>query len=1111
MNGLRAHLDNKEFIDFVKSYDVICLTETHLKLEQNISVFSDYTIYNTDAYKLSKQGRLAGGVIVLIKLSLAMFVEQVNISIENFITIKMKRDLFNLDKDLIYVGCYLPPLESKFWHISEHGFGLEVIEKCILEIYENFPQCYIMICGDLNARTGSLNCHEDPDDFDVLTPTDDESCRRKSQDQGINSFGEQLVELCNMMDYVILNGMCDYSFDDGCTFISDSGSSVIDYFILSRPLLLMLNIKQLTIEDQLESDHLPVSLIVNCKRQSNDPKQDNFEQERVIWNDNKKDIFMQNLETPQIVDLFNQSINYLDALDVDNAIDSFVKGLTKASECMRKTIKKENLRNQWYDKECRDAKINAKKKLRAFRKNKLTEDRLEYVKERKLYKKIIKDKKKQYRQTQCAKLAASTKDSSAFWSEVRKLLSVKRTTDNININVWFDHFEQLFEQEDDNDINNFGETNDLDSNHMLNSRISEEEVKLAVKNLKSGKSGGLDGILSEMLKAGSLVAIPFLTQLFNTIFDKGQYPSQWANGIIIPIYKKGDPENPNNYRGISLLSTISKCFTAILNRRLYDWLEKENKIKENQAGFRKKYSTIDHVFTLHAIVQSQLNKKGRKLYVAFVDFKKAFDNVNHSKLLEVLYGEGVNGKFYNIIKSMYEKLMSCVRTGNQMSRSFKCTKGVRQGCVLSPTLFSVFINQLAVHISEFGKNGIQLLPGLIELFVLLFADDITLISSTPVGLQHQLNLLNQCCLSLKLEVNIDKTKIIVFRKGGFLSKFEKWTYRGVNIEVVNDYCYLGFVFTTMLSFKRGTNHLVSKGKKAAFNLFRLYQQFKEIGPDIFFKIFDSKVQSILMYSSEIWGICRIDSLERVHLLACKRFLGVPLKTPNKMVYGELGRYPLYINSSARTIKYWFKLLDMNPTRLPYQAYHMLLKLDENGKTTWVTHIRQLLAESGFYHVWLHQGVGNRNAFIKVLKIRLQDMFIQEWFTTINGKERYNIFSQIKTGFGREAYIIDIDVYCFRIALTYLRLGVLSINNNAFRYSENNLDRYCPFCRNVVEDESHFLLICPVYKTLRTRFSIGCSHSVINTLRPKSVTYNRQLSKYIFYAYQTRNSLLMNNI
>ena len=107
---------------------------------------------------------------------------------------------------------------------------------------------------------------------------------------------------------------------------------------------------------------------------------------------------------------------------------------------------------------------------------------------------------------------------------------------------------------------------------------------------------------------------------------------------------------------------------------------------------------------------------------------------------------------------------------------------------------------------------------------------------------------------------------------------------GNRLEVVNSYSYLGFNFTTMVSIKRGTNHSAIKGKKAVIQLHKVFQKYKEMTPGVFFKVFDVKIQPILLYASEVWGLNRVEHIEKIHLMACKRFLGVPTRTPNKMVY-----------------------------------------------------------------------------------------------------------------------------------------------------------------------------------------------------------------------------------
>ena len=177
--------------------------------------------------------------------------------------------------------------------------------------------------------------------------------------------------------------------------------------------------------------------------------------------------------------------------------------------------------------------------------------------------------------------------------------------------------------------------------------------------------------------------------------------------------QKGDENSPDNCRGISLLSIFSKVFTSILNKRLYTWAENEEKISKEQAGFRKGYSTTDHIFTLVSIIRKAVyGRRGGKLYVAFVDYKKAFDTVDRDKLWETLQKLQTSSKMVNIIKAMYTSVQSCVRWGWQFCEFFECSFGVKQGCLLSPLLLSLLISRVADFVRENGKHGIQLIPSL---------------------------------------------------------------------------------------------------------------------------------------------------------------------------------------------------------------------------------------------------------------------------------------------------------------------------------------------------------------------------------------------------------------
>ena len=147
--------------------------------------------------------------------------------------------------------------------------------------------------------------------------------------------------------------------------------------------------------------------------------------------------------------------------------------------------------------------------------------------------------------------------------------------------------------------------------HSFNRPISKEEVLLALRKIKQGKAAGPDSIIGEIIKhaCSSHSVLQYFIKLFNYLFDRGVYPSCWTESIVIPLYKKGDINDTNNYRGISLSNITSKLFSTIINSRLQEWVTENNITGEYQAGFKQNYSTIDHVFTLMAFVQKQFGAK----------------------------------------------------------------------------------------------------------------------------------------------------------------------------------------------------------------------------------------------------------------------------------------------------------------------------------------------------------------------------------------------------------------------------------------------------------------------------------------------------------------------
>ena len=195
-----------------------------------------------------------------------------------------------------------------------------------------------------------------------------------------------------------------------------------------------------------------------------------------------------------------------------------------------------------------------------------------------------------------------------------------------------------------------------DFNISLNCEITEEEVPKCIHKLKLNKACSSDLILNGFLKHSKTYILTAFTKLFSIVFTTGIVPGEWSQGIISPIYKnKGDRTDPDNYRGITILSCFGKLFTAVLNARLNKYLEDSNLLCEELAGFRKIYSTTDHIFNLKCLIDLY-HFRGKKLYCAFIDYKKAFDSVNRIYLWQKLLSLNADGKMFKLFTTCMYKL-----------------------------------------------------------------------------------------------------------------------------------------------------------------------------------------------------------------------------------------------------------------------------------------------------------------------------------------------------------------------------------------------------------------------------------------------------------------------
>ena len=563
------------------------------------------------------------------------------------------------------------------------------------------------------------------------------------------------------------------------------------------------------------------------------------------------------------------------------------------------------------------------------------------------------------------------------------------------------------------------------------------------------------------------------------ILDTSIIPTSWTSGNILPIYKnKGDKNSPENYRPITILSTFGKLFTAILNKRLNDYAENYNIISSSQAGFRKGYSTVDNLFVIQGLMDILKSQK-KKLYCAFIDYKQAFDMVWRKGLWFKMNQSNINGKCFDVIKSMYSNIKSKITTTEGCTAYFPSSSGVRQGENLSPFLFSVYLNDLETYLCNQNVNGIDCehvnehLTVFFKLFVIMYADDTVLLSETKHDLQYALSVFERYCIEWKLTVNTKKTKVLVFSSGK-ISKFDKFYLFGETLEIVNEFKYLGILFARSGKFFKNKKYLSEQARKAMFSLLKKIRLLN-LPITMQIELFDKTIKPILLYGCELYGRESVQTLERIQLKFLKYILNLKTSTPSFMVYGETGATPLSIDINCRLISFWTKLTDSEnihtATKLSKNMYMKLLgrHYDNNSNSLWIQNVKQLINSHGFGNIWENQFDFNRKWFILEFKQKLKDEFMQNWQESVNLASSGNTYKIFKETFGQNEYFANLTNNQTR-TLTRFRT-----RNNRFpieigRWKSKSInERTCQLCNKDLGDELHYLLQCEFFRNERKQF------------------------------------------
>ena len=328
-----------------------------------------------------------------------------------------------------------------------------------------------------------------------------------------------------------------------------------------------------------------------------------------------------------------------------------------------------------------------------------------------------------------------------------------------------------------------------------------DELLQYIRAINITKSSAIDYLSSRILKDAFTCLIDQFTHLVNASLSQGTFPSDWKNAIVIPLPKEGDLSRPNNYRPISLLPLPGKIIEKVVHKRLLDYLESNHILVQNQGGFRRNNSTINSVAIFTHEVYSAINNKEIAM-ATYIDFQKAFDTVDHKILVNKLEIIGVRDHTLRWLSDYLTNRKQCTQVNGCYSKSNFITCGVPQGSILGPLLFLIYVNDI-VHESRHTA-------------IYLYADDTVLLSKSKsianarTDMQNDLNSIMLWCERNKLSLNVKKTKNMLFGTRHRLknTRCGKISINNTDLEIVNQYKYLGIILDSHLSYAKHLNNVV---------------------------------------------------------------------------------------------------------------------------------------------------------------------------------------------------------------------------------------------------------------------------------------------------------------
>ena len=554
--------------------------------------------------------------------------------------------------------------------------------------------------------------------------------------------------------------------------------------------------------------------------------------------------------------------------DVDNAWEIMLNNIRRVMDnmCPLRTFHIRKMKEEWVSNELLEI---IKDKDKALAKAKKTGTQADWVRARRMRNETIKLTRKARADFIKEKLSRHEKDSKKLWRELSEILPTKKGRNKNKISLKKSSGMQVPSCETADFINDFFVGIGPNLSKVFNSkwaykgRVVEadignfetnvDEVVKYIKQLDVSKSSAIEGVSTRVFKVAFLAIPEKITVLFNKSLSLGIFPSRWKYAKVVPLPKAGDLTDVSNWRPVSLLPLPGKILEKTVHNRILNFFKDNHVLDERQGGFREGYSTTRTIVEFTEDLYMAMNNKQTTM-AAFVDFKKAFDTVNHAILIKKLQKVGIRGLPCRWLTSYLNNRCQVTLANDTTSTLRPITCGVPQGSVLGPLLFLVYINDI---FSVVTKANIR-----------LYADDTVIyMSDADPGnasslLQEDLIRLTEWCALNKLSINERKTKAMIF---GTKHKISSQNGDGLfinktSMEFIKSYKYLGVVLDNMLTLNEHINKCVKAAAHKTYLLTKIRPYINEVTSN---RIYKSMILPYIDYGDIIYGAASVSKTNKL--------------------------------------------------------------------------------------------------------------------------------------------------------------------------------------------------------------------------------------------------------